>query len=189
AKRELRYALNLRGNPPHGEDSSRLRTTQPSPRRSAVSLPFQRGSLRGAPEPRLVRMIAMGTTRHPSSKGIRTRVKTTDILRRLIGTCATLAVLRVCPVAAATYYVDPNAACSDSNAGTSASAPWCTIPGSRNQSNTGFLRSNWGAINGSTQKISCGDRVLLKGAAIASATNTYSTTTVPNAGTLCLTGG
>lgn len=75
-----------------------------------------------------------------------------------------LCVLSAGPVAAATYYVDP-ASGSDGNAGTSPGAPWRTPPGTRTASNSGFLRGSWGAIS-SSNKVACGDRILLKGGAM-----------------------
>ena len=76
--------------------------------------------------------------------------------------------------AAATYFVDPKVG-SDTAAGTSSSAPWETVPGTRTKDNTAFLRSSWGAIT-QTAKINCGDTILLK------AGSTYSTATVSNGG-------
>ena len=52
---------------------------------------------------------------------------------------------RAMEAGATTYYVDP-AAGNDANAGTSQSAPWQTIPGTRTTSDTDFLRSKWGSI-------------------------------------------
>lgn len=78
--------------------------------------------------------------------------------------------------AAATYYVDPQTG-ADSNSGSSPGAPWETVPGTRTVDNLAFLRSQWGAIN-QTNKIKCGDTILLKGG------TTYSRTTVTNGGAL-----
>jgi hypothetical protein len=87
---------------------------------------------------------------------------------------------------ATTYYVDP-ATGSDSNAGTSTSAPWKTPPGTRTTSNSGFLRSTWGAIS-TTNKIQCGDTILLKPSSTQTSTqggawlidpNYYSTSCTP----------
>ncbi|HVK56082.1 MAG TPA: right-handed parallel beta-helix repeat-containing protein [Burkholderiales bacterium] len=61
---------------------------------------------------------------------------------------------------AATYYVDP-ASGNDSNAGTSQSSPWKTIPGTRNTGNSGWLRSAWGSIS-SSSKLQPGDVIQLK---------------------------
>lgn len=61
---------------------------------------------------------------------------------------------------AATYYVDPGG--SNSNSGTSPSAPWQNPPGTRTASNSGFISSSWGAIT-AANKIQCGDTILLKG--------------------------
>lgn len=77
---------------------------------------------------------------------------------------------------AATYYVDPGTG-SDANVGSSPSAPWESVPGSRTADNLAFLRSQWGAVS-QTNKIKCGDTILLKGGA------TYSSGTVANGGAL-----
>lgn len=65
------------------------------------------------------------------------------------------------PVAAATYYVDPVSG-SNGNAGTSPGAPWKTPPGTRTANNGGFVSNTWGAIS-TSNKVACGDRILLKG--------------------------
>ena len=75
---------------------------------------------------------------------------------------------------ATTYYVDP-ATGADTNAGTLATAPWQTIPGTRTTDDSAYLRTAWGAIT-TTNKIACGDLILLKGG------STHSTTTVTNGG-------
>lgn len=69
-----------------------------------------------------------------------------------------------------TFYVDPSALpCSNANTGTSPSAPWCSPPGTRTLSNSGFVSTNWGAIT-TTNKIQCGDVILLRGGATQNAT-------------------
>lgn len=60
---------------------------------------------------------------------------------------------------AATYYVDPSAG-NDVNSGTQA-APWKTIPGTRTASDSGWLRSAWGAIS-SSNRIKAGDVIEIK---------------------------
>jgi len=75
---------------------------------------------------------------------------------------------------AATYYVDPQSG-SDTKAGTSPDTAWQTIPGTRTTDNTAFLRTQWGNI-AQSNKVACGDTILLKGG------STYSTTTVSNGG-------
>src|SRR5207247_5853848 len=65
---------------------------------------------------------------------------------------------------AATYYVNPAGSCSDTNAGTNPSLPWCTPPGTRTTTDSGFLRTAWGSITTSA-KVRCGDTVLLRGGA------------------------
>ncbi len=47
---------------------------------------------------------------------------------------------------AATFYVDPVAG-NDANPGTSQTAAWKTIPGTRTSSNSGFVSSSWGPIS------------------------------------------
>lgn len=76
------------------------------------------------------------------------------VVALLVG-CATSAL-------SATYYVDPSPGCADSNTGTSATARWCTPPGTRNTNDTAFLRNAWGNIT-TNNKIQCGDSILLKG--------------------------
>jgi hypothetical protein len=79
--------------------------------------------------------------------------------------------------AAATYYVDPQSG-SDTAAGTSG-APWETIPGTRTTNNSAFLRTLWGPGGGTitqTNRVACGDTLLLKGG------TTHSTSTVTNGG-------
>lgn len=85
-----------------------------------------------------------------------------------------------------TYYVNPGGSCNDANQGTSAGAPWCTLPGSRKADNTGFLRTQWGSINGTTTKVQCGDTILIKGGSAVDTATTYSTDSTPGAGSLCL---
>jgi hypothetical protein len=70
---------------------------------------------------------------------------------------------------AATYYVDP-ATGSDSNAGTSQTAPWRTIPGTRTATDSGWLRTAWGGITTSA-KVSAGDVINIKaGTTVTSST-------------------
>lgn len=64
---------------------------------------------------------------------------------------------------AATYYVDP-ATGSNDNAGTAPAQAWRNPPGTRTANNGGFISSNWGGIT-SSNKIACGDVILLKGGA------------------------
>lgn len=69
------------------------------------------------------------------------------------------------PAAAATYYVDPapaNCSARNANPGTTQSAPWCTPPGTRNVTNSGFQSTSWGSVT-TSNKIKCGDVILLKG--------------------------
>ena len=62
-------------------------------------------------------------------------------LRSLI---ITLSILCWSVVAGATtYYIDPQSG-NDSNAGTSTSTPWATIPGTMNTANTRWLSTSWG---------------------------------------------
>ena len=78
-----------------------------------------------------------------------------------------LAVLLAIARAAAgtTYYVDPSDAgcgasgCSDANAGTSPSAAWRTLPGTRTANAEAFVSGPWGANH---DKIACGDVILLR---------------------------
>lgn len=93
-----------------------------------------------------------------------------------------------------TYYVDPVTG-NDVWSGTSPTftsgltGPWKTVPGTRNTANTAFLRTAWGAIDGSLSfKIFCGDTILLKGGATAGTATVYSTATVPSAGGWCIAG-
>jgi hypothetical protein len=62
---------------------------------------------------------------------------------------------------AATYYVDP-ASGSDGNNGTSPSTPWLNPPGTRTANSSGFSSTTWGGIS-TSNKIKCGDLILLKG--------------------------
>jgi len=64
------------------------------------------------------------------------------------------------------YFVDfsgtPGSTCSDTNLGTSRTAPWCTLPGTRNTADTAYLNTAWGNVNG-TAKIGAGDTIWIKG--------------------------
>ncbi len=62
---------------------------------------------------------------------------------------------------AATYYVDPQSG-DNSRAGTAIASAWKNPPGTRNVTDTGFYTPTWGAVS-STNKIQCGDKILLKG--------------------------
>lgn len=93
------------------------------------------------------------------------------------------------PILRLAYYVDPKTG-NDSNSGLTPATAWQTIPGTRNAANTSFLRSSWGSINGAPgNRIECGDTILLKGGSSVGSSNIYSTSEVPNGGTLCLAGG
>ena len=122
----------------------------------------------------------------------------------MIGRGLLVVLLYASVASAATYYVDPSqAGCNQGgtdtldsvNAGTSTGAAWCSVPGSRRfdqstTTNSGFVSPNWGALTGvdASHRVACGDTILLKGGA-AGSTNTYSTSTVGAAGTLCIAGG
>lgn len=69
----------------------------------------------------------------------------------------------------AVYYVDP-AAGNNANAGTAPASPWKNPPGTRTADNTSFYSSAWGAIT-TSQKIKCGDTILLKGGATQTASH------------------
>lgn len=71
-----------------------------------------------------------------------------------------LLMLMSCAAHAATYYVDPQSG-SDTNNGTSTSTPWQTVPGTRTANDSGFLRTAWGSINGTT-RIAPGDVIELR---------------------------
>jgi hypothetical protein len=62
---------------------------------------------------------------------------------------------------AATYYVDPVAG-NNANAGTSPATAWSNPPGTRNTQDSDFFSSSWGPIT-TSNKLRCGDIVLLKG--------------------------
>ncbi len=72
-----------------------------------------------------------------------------------------LCLLWAIPARAVTYFVDPQSG-SDTNAGTSQGSPWQTIPGTRTATDSGFLRTAWGSINGSTGRIVAGDIIELR---------------------------
>jgi hypothetical protein len=72
-------------------------------------------------------------------------------------------VLFAAPVAARTFYVDP-ATGQNSNDGRSASTPWQNPPGTRLANDSDFWSTAWGTIT-SSNKIACGDVILLKGGA------------------------
>lgn len=83
-------------------------------------------------------------------------------LRRIVLLVGALCAFR--PSSAAfgeTYYVNPSGTCSDDNAGTSRSAPWCTPPGTRTTDASGLLSGGtWGTVSG-TNRVACGDVILL----------------------------
>lgn len=58
------------------------------------------------------------------------------------------------------YYVDRTTG-NDANNGTSPSTPWQTLPGTRTTSNSGFLRSAWGAIT-TANTVPAGSRINLR---------------------------
>jgi hypothetical protein len=64
------------------------------------------------------------------------------------------------------FYVDlgavPGAGCDDANSGTDRATPWCTIPGTRTASDSGFLRRSWGGIT-NFRKLAPGDTIWVKG--------------------------
>ena len=68
--------------------------------------------------------------------------------------------LGVADVSAVTYYVDVGSG-NDSNAGTSQSAPWRTIPGTRTANGGNWLRSTWGSVT-SSNKLQPGDIIELR---------------------------
>jgi hypothetical protein len=50
------------------------------------------------------------------------------------------------PTPIANFYVwFGGGTCADTNAGTSEGAPWCTLPGTRTATDSGFLRATWGS--------------------------------------------
>lgn len=61
---------------------------------------------------------------------------------------------------AAIYYVDP-ATGNDANPGLAQTAPWRTIPGTRNLADSGWLRTSWGGIS-SASKLKPGDVIEIK---------------------------
>jgi hypothetical protein len=78
------------------------------------------------------------------------------------GLALVLLVLALPGWASATvYYVDPSAGANGNN-GTAAATPWLNPPGTRKSDNSGFSSATWGAIS-TSNKIKCGDVVLLKG--------------------------
>ena len=72
----------------------------------------------------------------------------------------TLILFLALNVSAATYYVDFDAG-NDANAGT-LGAPFRTIPGTRNSSDTGFKQAAWNTITTSA-KVAGGDTIIVKG--------------------------
>src|SRR5207253_1852951 len=86
--------------------------------------------------------------------------------------CAGVVLLFCLPagqVFATTYYVNPQGG-ADTNDGISPSTSWQTVPGTRTQDNSAFLRPQWGSITQSN-KVKCGDTILLKGGTTHSAAN------------------
>lgn len=75
-------------------------------------------------------------------------------------------------VGAATYYVDP-ATGDNTQDGTSSSTPWLNPPGTRTADDSGFWSATWeaGASDITTSnKITCGDTILLKGGSTQTST-------------------
>ena len=84
--------------------------------------------------------------------------------RARLGAVCLMALLGwLTPVFATTYYVDPGTG-ENTNSGTSPGSPWQNPPGTRTTSDSGFISATWGAI-ATTNKIQCGDTILLKGGA------------------------
>ena len=90
------------------------------------------------------------------------------MMRVVVALLVAIAVAIATAAGATTYYVDPGSGVN-TNAGTSASAPWKTPPGTRNTADTAYLNTAWGAITTSA-KLSCGDVILLKGGATQTST-------------------
>jgi len=94
----------------------------------------------------------------------------------ILGTLGLMAALSwLTPAFAATYYVDP-ATGTNTNNGTSSTTPWQNPPGTRTPSDldsdgcNGFISCTWGDLSttplgpiSTTNKIQCGDVILLKG--------------------------
>ncbi len=73
-------------------------------------------------------------------------------------------------VSATTYFVDADGG-NDDNAGATTSTAWRTPPGTRTTNNSGFVSGGtWGSIS-STNKIKCGDTIVLKAGTTHSATD------------------
>ena len=104
-------------------------------------------------------MIVKGISCLPEQTHPRTIAERTLRLVRLF--FATLLVGVPVSATAATYYVDP-AAGSNANNGTSTVTPWLNPPGTRNVVGSGYWSSTWGSKS-TSNKVACGDVVLLKG--------------------------
>lgn len=77
---------------------------------------------------------------------------------------SSIVVLCSTNASAATYYVNSGGLCNDANTGLSSATSWCSPPGTRTISNSGFLRTAWGGVN-TLARIQCGDTILLRGGA------------------------
>jgi hypothetical protein len=114
-------------------------------------------------------MICHLTSAHSPDRSFASRLSRTCKNRALtpwLVRCALglmLVALTASQAAAATYFVDPGTG-ADTNDGSSAGSAWASVPGSRTTDNTNFLHSQWGSIS-QTNKVKCGDTILLKGGA------------------------
>ena len=90
------------------------------------------------------------------------------LVKIMVVTCVFIGLVRT-GCAATTYYVDFNGG-SDSNAGTTTSTAWRTIPGTRNTGDSAFKSTSWGSIN-SSNKVPAGTIIKLKSGTTHSSTN------------------